>query len=308
MKGLNALGASGRSLLRRFGPHVTPADRILPRTGYTGALTVVLAAAMACLGVLALGLCLAAGRLADTWGAELGKAVTVQIIATGEARSEQTARVLGILADTPGVAGARALTEAEQIALLAPWLGGAWPGIDLPMPQLIDVTPDDPGFDADSLRQRLAESAPDAVLEDHGRWRRPVVEAARALQRLASVAALLIGVALAAMVALAAQAALSAQAQVVRVLRLIGASDGFIARAFVRRFAMRALIGGAAGSVAGTLGLMILPPAPLAGGVLTGPGFQGAAWLWPLLIPPLAAVLAFAATWAVAMRALRQVA
>jgi hypothetical protein len=51
----------------------------------------------------------------------------------------------------------------------------------------------------------------------------------------------LIAGAMAALITLAAQAALSANAPVIRVLRLVGARDAYIARAFVRRFTVRAL-------------------------------------------------------------------
>ena len=107
------------------------------------------------------------------------------------------------------------------------------------------------------------------------------------------------------MSALAAQAALAANAQVVRVLRLVGARDATIARAFVRRFTLRALGGAAAGTAAGMLAVLSLPAADPAGGFLTGLGFQGAGWLLPLLIPPAAALAAFAATHAAAFAALR---
>jgi cell division transport system permease protein len=49
-----------------------------------------------------------------------------------------------------------------------------------------------------------------------------------------------------------------------------------------------------------------LPSADAAGGFLTGLGFQGVGWLWPLILPPLAAVVAFAATRFAAFRKLRE--
>jgi cell division transport system permease protein len=56
---------------------------------------------------------------------------------------------------------------------------------------------------------------------------------------------------MAAMITLAANAALAANAQVIGVLRLVGARDTYIARAFVRRFTLRALTGAAAGAAGG---------------------------------------------------------
>jgi cell division transport system permease protein len=111
---------------------------------------------------------------------------------------------------------------------------------------------------------------------------------------------------MAAMITLAANASLAANAQVIRVLRLVGARDAFIARAFVRRFTLRAAAGSAAGALAGLVGVALLPSADMAGGFLTGLGFQGAGWLWPFLLPPLAAMVAFIATRFAAFRKLKE--
>jgi cell division transport system permease protein len=98
------------------------------------------------------------------------------------------------------------------------------------------------------------------------------------------------------MITLAANAALAANAQVIKVLRLVGARDSYIARAFVRRFTLRAAGGSLVGAVVGTIGVALLPTQDAAGGFLTGLGFAGASWLLPLLLPILAAGVAFAAT------------
>ncbi len=90
------------------------------------------------------------------------------------------------------------------------------------------------------------------MLDDHTRWRTPLIRAADRLRLLGLISIVLIAAATAAMITLAAQAALAANAQVIRVLRLVGARDTYIARAFVRRFTLRALTGSAAGALAGT--------------------------------------------------------
>jgi cell division transport system permease protein len=50
-----------------------------------------------------------------------------------------------------------------------------------------------------------------------------------------------------------------------------------------------------------------MPAAAEEGGFLTGLGFRGAEWLWPLAIPPMAAIVAFVATRTAALRSLRTV-
>ncbi|MDJ0825444.1 MAG: cell division protein FtsX [Rhodobacter sp.] len=282
------------------------ADRVVPPTGFTARLTLFTAAAMAFLAVFALALSLATGRLADRWGSELARSATVRISAPAGQVEAQVQAALRVLRTTPGVTSARVLDAAEQRALLEPWFGPDLPIESLPAPQLIDVVEDGRGYDADGLRLRLTAEAPGAVLDDHTRWRRPLIRAADRLRALGVVSILLIAGATAAMITLAAQAALAANAQVIGVLRLVGARDVYIARAFVRRFTLRALVGAAAGAALATAAIAILPRAGDAGGFLTGLGFQGWHWLWPLAIPPLAAVVAFWATRLAAFRSLRE--
>lgn len=282
------------------------ADRVVPPSGFTAQLTLFVSGAMAFLAVFALALSLASGRLADRWADELARSATLRINAPADQRAAQTEAALQILRQTPGVARARALTEEEQVALLSPWFGADLPLDDLPVPQLIEVIQGDPGYDATGLRLRLSGEVPGAVLDDHTRWRQPLVQAANSLRRLGLVSILLIAGATAAMITLAAHASLAANRQVIEVLRLVGARDQYIAQAFVRRFTLRALIGATVGMALGVLGIFLLPEASDEGGFLTGLGFQGAGWLWPVLIPVLGASVSFLATWNAARRTLRE--
>ena len=282
------------------------ADRVVPPTGHTAWLTVFTAGAMTFLAVFALALALAAGRLADRWADALTMTATIRISAPADQMAAQTRAVLDLLATTPGTANTRALSEAEQRALLEPWFGPDLPVDSLALPQLVEFTEVEGGYDAQGLRLRLQAEAPGAVLDDHTRWRRPLAVAADRLRLLGWLSLGLIGGAMAAMITLAAKAALAANAQVVRVLRLVGAQDSFIAGAFVRRFTLRAATGSAGGMVAGMLGILLLPSADAAGGFLTGLGFTGTGWLLPLVLPVLAALVAWGATRAAAFSKLRE--
>lgn len=282
------------------------ADRAVPPTGFTARLTLLSSAAMAFLAVFALALSLATGRLADRWSAELAKTSTLRISAPQGQMAAQTQAALTVLQTTPGIAEARPLSADEQRALLAPWFGPDLPVETLPIPQLIEIVEDGDGFDATGLRARLSAEAPGAVLDDHTRWREPLVEAASRLRLLGFVSMLLIASTTGAMITLAANAALAANAQVIRVMRLVGAHDTYIARAFVRRFTLRAFLGAASGTLVGTFAVLLLPRTDAAGGFLTGLGFQGWHWLWPLIIPVLAAFVAFFATRQAALRTLKE--
>jgi len=282
------------------------ANQVVPPSGYTATLTLFTSAAMAFLVVFAMALSLATGRLADRWSSELARSSTVRISAPAGQMEAQTRAAAEVLRTTPGVAEARVLTEDEQKALLEPWFGPGLPIESLPIPQLIEVIEDSDGYDTDGLRLRLSAEAPGAVLDDHTRWRKPLVKAAGRLRSLGFISILLIALATGAMITLAANAALAANSQVIRVLRLVGALDDYIAQAFVRRFTLRALTGAAVGSLAGMIAVAFLPSASVAGGFLTGLGFQGWHWLWPFVIPPMAAGVAFWATRAAALRSLRE--
>lgn len=286
----------------------TPSDRIVPPSGFTAQLLVFSAAAMAFVAVFALALSVATGRLAERWEGELAQSSTVRITAPIAEREARTQTALRILESTAGVAFARALGPEEQQALLEPWFGPDLNLQNLPVPQLIEVIQESEGFDATGLQLRLDAEVPGAVLDDHAQWRVPLVQAASRLQVLGVLSVGLLGVTMAAVVTLAANAALAANTQVIKVLRLVGATDRFIARSFVRRFALRAFAGALVGSVFAMAAISMLPVASETGGFLTGLGFQGAQWILPLLVPLFAAVVAYLATRRAAHRVLWELA
>ncbi len=283
------------------------ADRVVPPSGYTARLTLFTAGAMAFLAIFALALSLATGRLADRWASELARSSTVRISAPSDQLTQQAKAAVQVLQATPGVRSARILDESEERALLEPWFGPDLPLDSLPVPKLIEVIEQGSGYDAVGLRLRLQAQAPGAVLDDHTRWREPLVLAANRLRLLGYVAIVLIGATTAAMVTLAANSALAANGQVIRVLRLVGAKDTYIARAFVRRFTLRAFGGATVGTFFGVLAILALPGASTQSGFLTGLGFHGAEWFWAFIVPPLAGLVAFTATRLAAFRTLRRI-
>ena len=269
------------------------ADRIVPPTGFTARLTLFTAAAMAFLSVFALALSLASGRLATRWGEELAQSSTVRISAPSDQLASQTEAALRVLSST------------EQQALLEPWLGPDVPVDTLPVPQLIEVIEAPEGYDVAGLRLRLLAEVAGAVVDDHTRWRRPLVRAAARLRLLAWLSIGLIGGLMAAMITLAANATLAANTQVIAVLRLIGATDMYITGAFVRRFTSRALFGACIGTAVAVLALVFSPSSGQENSFLTGLGFQGFHWILPAMVPFVAAAVAFVSTRAAASRALR---
>lgn len=260
---------------------------------------------MAYLAVFSLALSMSAARLADTWSASLAQTATIRISAPPSELDAQTDAVLEVLRTTPGIADARVMTPEEQGDLLSVWLGPDLPLDALPLPRMLEVWETDEGPDRQGLRLRLSAEAPGAIYDDHTQWRRPLVDAAGRLRALSTLALVLIGGVTGTIIALASSAAMASNAQVIRVLRLVGARDRFIARAFVRRMTQRASLGAVLGTAIGMLSLVGLPS--LGPAATSGLGFQGADWLAPLAIPVLIAVFAWASARATAFAVLRGV-
>jgi cell division transport system permease protein len=265
------------------------------------------AAAMAFLAVFALALSVSTARLADAWSLALAQTATVRISAPPDQMADQAALVLEVLRTTPGIASAREMEADEKSKLLEVWLGPDLPLDTLPLPRLIEVTETPSGPDRQGLRLRLSAEAPGAVYDDHTRWRAPLAAGAARLQVLAMLSLGLIGAVVAAMVTLAASAALASNAQVIRVLRLVGAQDRFIARAFVRRMTRRAGIGALAGTALACAALLALPEAAAGSDLLANLGLQGADWALVALVPLAIVALAWIATTTTAFRVLRGV-
>ncbi len=280
------------------------AERIVPPGGNSAFLVGFAAAAMAFIAVFALFLSMAVGRLADQWSTELARSATVQIDGPDAEAEVQT--VLDLLATTPGIVSAKVLDREAQTALLAPWLGQHLMLDSLPLPHLISVELDENGPDLTSLNLRLAAEAPGASFDDHGYWRRPVIKTARHMRWLAGLSLVLIAATMAVIVVLSANAALAANASIIRTLRLIGARDNYIARAFVRRITARASLGAVVGMIGAMALMLVFPDTEGAGAILSGVTPQGWQWLLPLLVPLFVALTAFYATRMAAYRHLRR--
>ncbi|KQB96805.1 cell division protein FtsX [Loktanella sp. 1ANDIMAR09] len=282
------------------------ADRAVPQTGMTVRLTVFVAAVMAFLAVITLAVSFTTNRVASLWAADLAQSATLRLPADPATADALLLSALDVLETTPGVTRVRALSQDEQLALLEPWFGPDLPLDALPVPQLIEIVTDRDDFDVEGLRARLSAQVPGAILDDHTAWRAPLLDAAARVRLIGWAVIVLIGGTVAAMITLAAQAALAANARIIAVLRLVGAKDAYIARAFVRRFTLRAAGGALVGMLIGLGVVSLMPQGDATSSLLLGVGFEGAEWVWPLLIPVLAAIVAFFATRAAAFRRLRE--
>ncbi|MBS0332246.1 MAG: ABC transporter permease, partial [Proteobacteria bacterium] len=156
---------------------------------------------------------------------------------------------------------ARALEPAKAYDLIRPWLGDVGDIEDLPVPRLVAGTlaARQPAGAA-QLRTALAAQNIDATVDDHSVWIKDIRRAGGIVRALGVGIFLLIAAAAGAVVAFATRAGLAARRDVVEVLHLAGAEDGFIARLFQVRFARVAGLAGllgAGGAAALAAGLRI---------------------------------------------------
>ncbi len=285
----------------------SPSDQIVPPKGNAAWLTGTASGAMAFIAVFALTLSLAVGRMADFWSLDLARSATVQIVAEGEALDLQTSAALEVLRTTPGIKSAEIIADTAQIALLEPWLGSGFSIDTLPLPRLIDVRIAEEGVDLESILLRLKAEAPDASFNDHSFWRAPILEAAQRLRLMVAVSLALTAVIAVIIVVLSANNALASNQGIIRTLRLLGATDAYIARAFVRRITLRATFGAGAGMVLAMMALIFFPSPAQTSGLLSGLTLSGLDWAYPLLVPLLAGLSAFIASRMAAHYHLRRV-
>ncbi len=269
-------------------------DQVVPPKGNAAWLTAFASAAMAFIAVFALTLSLAVGRLADYWSLDLARTATVQIVAEGDNLTAQTEAALRVLRTSPGIESAEIIDKSEQLALLEPWLGSNLPTDTLPIPLMIDVRYSADSPDINSLLLRLEAEAPGASYDDHSEWRAPVLEASQRLRLMVALSLALTAIITVIIVVLSAHSALASNQTIIRTLRLLGARDSYIARAFVRRITMRATFGAVLGMVLAMLVVFSFPAQPESNGLLSGMSLSGADWIYPIFVPVLVGISAFA--------------
>ena len=256
-----------------------------------------LIAFMVYMAALSLAGMLVLGALARYWDSDVSGTMTVQIPPTGStaADDKRVRAAVELLLGEPAITHAEALTEGRLMALLEPWLGTSEAGADLPLPRLVDVEIE-PGadFDMAGLARRLDVAVPGATLDDHRVWLDRLVRLVRSVEVLAAMVLALMGSATVGTVVFATRTGLAIHQDVIEVLHLIGAHDGYIAR----QFAQRALSLGLRG---GLIGLALAVPTLLAigslarrmeAGIMPNLTLAPAHWLAVVSLPLLAALIA----------------
>ncbi|MDA1098938.1 MAG: cell division protein [Proteobacteria bacterium] len=195
---------------------------------------------------------LALHQATGAWRNDLANTITVEIpplkgnpAGHAEPNLARVAVVTKALRATAGVAEARPLEPAEIAKLLQPWLGGGGLIGDLPLPYLIDVrlSRSQPA-DLTMLAKQLARIGPDIRIDDHQLWLGKLIRLSQSLQWMMLACLAMICFATCAVVIFGTRAAFAAHLEVVSLLHVMGARDGYIARLFLWRAMAMGLKGG----------------------------------------------------------------
>jgi cell division transport system permease protein len=233
--------AAVEDVLPRSEASIVPADSISVRA------LLAVVAIMTFLAALTLGAVVLVRSAAGDWQSAVAREITIQVRPSDQIEAE-VRNAVALASGTRGVSSARAYSKEESANLLEPWLGRGLALDELPVPRMIVVriapgeTPD-----LESLRKQLAAQVPGASLDDHRGW----IDSMRTMARRAVLAGLcILGLVLAATmlsVMFATRGAMSTNRQIIEVLHVVGAKEGFIAGEFQRHFLLLGLKGAAIG-------------------------------------------------------------
>ena len=209
---------------------------------------------------------LALNQATGAWRADLANTITVEIPPLKGNKAGQDgpdqARVAAVVKALRATAGIREvrLLEADEIAnLLQPWLGSGGLIAELPLPNLIDVrlSPTEPA-DLPLLMKWLAKIGPDIHVDDHQIWLGKLIRLSQSLQWMMLACLAMLCFATCAVVIFGTRSAFAAHLEVVKLLHVMGARDGYIARLFLWRAMSMGLKGGLIGLAATAAALFAL--------------------------------------------------
>ncbi|WP_116969533.1 FtsX-like permease family protein [Blastomonas sp. UPD001] len=263
--------------------------RLIPQARLTGPMPWVIAV-MLFLTLLAAAAALALGSAARQINADLAGRATVQIVnADGDARQKQALAAEALLRSDRAVASVTQVSEAEVRALLTPWLGSGATSRDIPLPALIDVDfrAQADGATLTRLRRAMQPVAPDARIDAHGQWLKPVFDLIATLRWLAIALVALLALATTASVMLSARSSFAAHADTIDIMHLLGSTHQQIARLFQRRIALDAALGALIGCLlaAPVLWMLGRAAARLDSGLVSAGSFGPVDWLLLATVP-----------------------
>jgi cell division transport system permease protein len=241
------------------------------------------------------------GTLAE-WDRGLAGTMTVELPPSAAGDAPVNA-VVTLLRGTAGIADATPLDRAAEGKLLQPFLGTAVTPEELELPSLIDVRiAAGTTLDLAGLKTKLAAAAPGAVLDDHQQWLDRLYALAWSVEAAGLAIVAMVSAASVLTVIFTTRAGLAVHRDVIELLHMVGARDGYIAQQFEREALRLGFAGGVGGLVLAALTIWGLGHAAAAVSVFGEeaallPDLRLVAWQWSALaLLPIAAGLAAMAT------------
>lgn len=201
------------------------------------------------LAAIAIGAMLALNGALHEWDRGIAGTMTVEIPPSANSDAP-VAAAMTVLRGTPGIASATPLDRAAEGKLLQPFLGTAVTPDELDLPRLIDVrVAAGATLDLAALKTKLAGAAPGAVLDDHQQWLDRLYALALSVEATGLAIVAMVSAASILTVIFTTRAGLAVHRDVIELLHMMGARDGYIARQFEREALRLGFAGGIGGLV-----------------------------------------------------------
>lgn len=255
----------------------------------------VVISAMIFLAALALAGLFSIHSAVQDWSSAVSGNLTVEIeYQEGKALDKKVKVATEFLQTFPGVENVRPLPLDETAKLLEPYLGRPDVIKNLPLPRLIEVTiKEGSAVNLVAAAQKLADAVPGARLNTHRPWLDKMILLARSVQILAAAIMGLVSVVTVIIVIFAARTGMVMHQEIIEVLHLIGAQDGYIARQFQNYYARLSFIGSLPGLLISILVMQLF--AFLAGrleaGLIGAPTLMLEGWVALAMLPVIVALL-----------------
>lgn len=188
-----------------------------------------------------------------TWNNSILGSLTVQVMPINaideeQAKSQTLAeqeKAVELLRNKIEVEKVTPLTDNQLQKLIQPWLGDGVDIKDLPMPRLIDVKLKK-GVEVDFMQwaEELAQTAPQASLDNHKLWLNKLIKFADGLKLLALTVLVLVVLITSGAIFYCTQTSLGLHKYIIEILHLMGAKDTYVAQQYAKRTAWLGFLGG----------------------------------------------------------------
>jgi cell division transport system permease protein len=228
---------------------------LVPAASIAGRALVTVIAIMTFLASLTAGTAMLIAHSAQDWRGAVAREMTIQVMpVVGRDIEADVTQAVAAAQSIGGVAQVYAYTKAQSEALLQPWLGSGLDLSELPVPRLIVVKlAANAQLDVDALRNAVTAKVPSAMIDDHRLWLERLSIMASTVVVIATIICILVMIAMVLAVGFATRGAMAGNREIIEVLHLVGAADGYISRQFQRHFFRLGLRGGAIGGGAAIL-------------------------------------------------------